>query len=260
MKNTFLITTICFLFQIANAQKPAAILKNLDLNGKVKVVTEFIFSDIKDQIDTLHRDTLYGHGKREIKFDNRGNAQYEFYFESNGRISRKGFFKYNTNKSTITIEHLDLRNHLMDTMIYKYNKQGEVAETDNYGVFGVFSKSVFHYDESGNVAEKENYIRNVLNTKVFGKYDERGNEIEQDFYSGDKLLRRVLFTYNLSDGLVSEEDYDVNGFLENKSVFNYSNFDQNGNWQLKTTSTSTYSNNHGHQVSHFAIKRSIEYY
>ena len=118
------------------------------------------------------------YGKRDYKYDNRGNEMEEDCYEQDGITSR---------------------------YTYKYDDKGRMIERNMYNSKGrLIFKMGFKYDDNGNKIEQNSYEENgILNSKYsckYDKYDKSGNWLMKTGFQGfnnipENIIKRKIEYY-----------------------------------------------------------------
>ncbi|HEY4195036.1 MAG TPA: hypothetical protein VGM63_05850, partial [Mucilaginibacter sp.] len=145
----------------------------------------------------------------------------------------------------------------------KYDKYGNETEIVREGsIFGP-PRQVFKNDTNGHSMEIDNYIDdNTLGSKTLIEYNKDGLKSAQGSYKiNGQINSSESYTYDTLKNLKKYERYYANGYLDENQVFNYNDWDQSGNWHVKTVVVShEEGSNHQFESDYIIIKRRIQYY
>lgn len=145
-------------------------------------------------------------------------------------IIQDGTYTYDDKDNLI--EH-KVRTIFKDTsyskIIYKYDDNGNLIETDSYNRNKFLYKWIYKVDDKGNQVELSKY--NETNTLVemwTYAYDSRGNNIELALYQ-DSLKQKYVYSYNDYNDKIEEVLYGRYSILLHDYKYEYT-YDKNENW------------------------------
>lgn len=197
---------------------------------------------------------------------------------------------YDENGNTTDIENIDYDSDSLQLITsFKYDNSGKKELQYNYDNWKVNSTITFEYDKDNNLVEgTEKYVdgktfstykydnNNLVEEKLMAdsgkirqtityKYDNDNKITEKTIFKTDNVLYAIsYYKYDNSGNLIEDDDSLAFG-PQVRNMFEYSNFDKNGNWQIKIQ----------HQYEHFIkdgqaemqhknateyTRREIEYY
>ena len=159
MKKTILIALTFLSNQFLLAQNEIINdLKIIGLNGKVKCITESIYTAVKN-LDKIEKGALTN--KMIEKFNEKGNKIEIRFFYANGSLQTRVTFKYDTKGKMIE------KNEYVDGSLYrkqkvKYDKNGQViSETEIeeiISVEGMFEKVVYKIE---GLDQADNWLKQI---------------------------------------------------------------------------------------------------
>ena len=232
MRNIILTLILMFSFVSCEFNKKKNHLDELNLNGKVKLVTYEIYSAVEE----------FGEPIRD-KFEKR----IEDFFDENGLYTKKNGYDSDGKK--------------LFGRRYKYDDDGNLVEEINYDINGLAQTWKDKYDNDGNKIESNVYDKDREPiSKIKFKYDDDGNKVEENMYEiNGELIAKFQFKYDDDGNRVEENSYDKNGELYLKRNYKYDEFDSNKNWQIRVT-YEKYAPFNSVEVATKITWREIEYY
>jgi len=251
-----IVALVGFLVSCSN-EKPAAKSENslskMDLNGKVRSLTETVYDAEGQSMEIQKR----GMRSRAVHlFNEQGNSVEESYFKPDGSQKSIATIKYNKKGQIIenvlmnsdgdqeykeTFEydrsgHLVKKDHLnMEGTVYysetcKYDKEGNEIERNCYWTDNSMGTIILSQREDGTI-EKE-FQRSLGRqgsqvTKILFKYDDNGNRIEQAYYKPDGSLNvKYVSKFDGKGNKIETDIYNSGDKMESRSVYKY---DEKGN-------------------------------
>jgi hypothetical protein len=199
---SFLLAALVSLLVSCSNEKKAvtteSTLDKMDLNGKVKSLTQIIY-DADDQSGEIQKKRMLS--RSVYLFNEQGNIVEENYFKPDGSQKSKSTYKYN--KKGQIIENLFLKDegNLVYKVSYEYNTKWQMVKMNHL-----------------------NYEANSEHSETC-KYDKKGNEIERNSYWSDGSLGMIALSLE-QDGTIKKEFQKPYGSQANKFLFKY---DDKGN-------------------------------
>lgn len=258
---SFILSTI--LFTSTNAQRMAFTLKDFDLKGKVKSVSEVSYLGVSKFGDLTKGRKI---SESEEKFNKDGYAtEREFiYYDEDGKkddgfsqsfsFDKNNFLvgmkeeeddesishKYTNNQSgqVEVIDSYTKKGKLMARQKIKYNSAGKETEIAQYDANGdLMKKRIFTYSSTGDRRDEKVTDKNgKLIETSYAVYDEGGNAIETGL---GKFIQKYKFN---QANKKTEERNSVSGF-DKKEIFLYDdkgnvvkNVDEYGSVEISTYS------------------------
>ncbi len=239
-------------------------LANEHLKGKVKSIVE-IYSFEKDSTFV----------QKEIHLKNL-LAKYQnnvYRYDENGNITNIG----------------DVSDSLQWNTSIKYDNSGKKELQENYDNGKLKSTITFRYDKDNNLADGiEKYVdgktfvmykyenNNLVEEKLMNDSGRIGQVVTYKYGSDDRITEKAIFkTDNLlyainyykydNYGNLIEDDDSLAFGPQIRNLFEYSNFDENGNWQTKIMHQYEHFTKDGqtfpqHKIATEYTRREIEYY
>jgi YD repeat-containing protein len=225
------------------------------LKGKVKVITEYVYSGT-DNNGVIQKNSLryrmvkkyneYGKITESQSFDTGGPGYKETYtYNEKGKLT-----EYNMSEN--------------QTYKYIYDEKGNPLETDFYFQNQPESIEVYKTDNSGSIIETSCYTGGHLEWKIDHSYDSNGNVTETHKYflygslNGD--TERITFRYDTLGNITEETCYNSDGLVVYSFTYNYIDFDKIGNWinrhKFISSATPDFIDHHLSSIT----EREIEYY
>ena len=253
-------------------------LKELDLNGKVKTLTQ-TQSYAEDKFGEIQKTGIIV--KHIYSFNEDGNILEHSYAEADGSISTGIVNNYDKNGK---LKELDtyINKFCVAKNIYEYDNNGYDMGNALYDSTDTFRGRIIKvYDEKGNLKEIKHLKQdNTLEYKFLYKYDELGNNIEVVGYNPDgSTMDKETYEYDEKGNKIKSVLYIENKISEiqefkfdskNRLIkecyskgckinivnYKYDKIDKSGNWLLKLQD-----GQHSDDISRFTIiEREIQYY
>ncbi|HTE00287.1 MAG TPA: hypothetical protein VK668_13430 [Mucilaginibacter sp.] len=260
---TLIIFAIFYTFvPIANAQQEELSLKELNLKGKVKEITEYLYIG---EINQLNVDTLEQTGESITKFDRIGNKIETANYDKYGVLRNKHFYNYK-NDTVVIISNYDADDKLkyQHKYVFKYNIDGSKIEFEEYNitVSKLLSKFVYKYDKNGNMVEKDDYspgidppIRDIF------LLNKKNQIIERDLYiNGGNQFYKSIMTYDQLGNQIKKELYNIDGKLDMINSITYNYIDKYENWLSQIYESKGNNKYRGDYILKTVTKRVIKYY
>jgi hypothetical protein len=219
MKGSFLIPMMLCMtcpFTYGQIEYPAS-LKEMNVNGKVKTITEKCYESKLKNADykkgKLYSTTVY-------TFNETGNLMEETKDAvdrwSKEETKTKIIYKYDDNGHLI--ERNTVKNgNLVNKLLYTYNEKGiKSGYTEFFSDGSIQGKQDFKIDDNGHKTASLWYGRGgtLLENKLYYKYDNKGNQTEcSTADKNGKIYGTDYFTYNESGKLV-----ELKKFMEQKQI------------------------------------------
>ncbi len=163
------------------------------IKGRIKFITQFGYEAAEGHGNTLI-DKLTT--KTTFRYDEKGNLLETNYYDiKTDVVFSKDKRSYDVNSNLLEITF--------------YNKAGEIE-----------GKYHYKYDERNNEIEKITYWKGTYDGKVITTYDYKSMLVNVNTYKADGSYV-VKFSYKIDDKKNHLEDYNSNGELESKSIFEY---------------------------------------
>lgn len=164
--------------------------------------------------------------KRLIKYDEKGNKIEVNFYNADGSLSSKRFDKTNEkgNKIEVSFYNADGSFNYLNTINYKYDKNGNIIEEKWYNPKGHL---IWHvkYDDKGNEIEFNEYkLPGVLRLKEINKYNRKGFIVEKKMYhkGSETPFRSYKYKYKLdkhNNWIVKESYKDGNPYrIEEREI------------------------------------------
>ena len=140
---------------------------------------------------------------------------------NNSSFRSKSLKKYNTNRKVIEIINLDKNDSEISKIIFKYDKKGNLIEKFNNGCG--FQKITYKYDKLGYLIEEEQYSGH-FNTRI--KYNNCKKIIEDENYNEEgEIFNKQIYNYDNKGNLISKDLYNrySNSIFRTK-IYKYDDF------------------------------------
>lgn len=217
------------------------------LKGDVKRVTEISYNEVEKSEKILSREVNYesvtyfrSNGKiREQHNLHRLDTTFYTCHYDEGKLVETNYFRIGRDHDKTEIRYNKsgeikakiFTDILKDTTVwienYKYDKNNKLKEVGVTNVNGDL-KTLYKYDDAGNKVERYYHWGHVN-----CKFDSLGREIEKKVYDkNDRLSYKWIQKYE-GDYLKEEFSIDPQGNETNRTTYEYSNFDEKGNWLQK---------------------------
>ncbi|MCX6328455.1 MAG: hypothetical protein NTZ85_02920 [Bacteroidia bacterium] len=214
-----LIPLSCFLFSCsAESQtiKAKSCLEVRELKGKVKSIRETEY----------YAEVVDGEIKKDgikvimVTSFNKAYTVVEFiqYHPDGRQVAARHIDNYDSNNKLVKVIDYITNNSKPNTMKIssKYDEKGNMIETLGYGTDGkLYNKGTYKYDEKSRMIEN---ISSFLTTSA-----------EQPWFTD--TAKYILD----AEGRTIEEIISQSGIIIMRNTYKYSNFDNEGNWLVKTT-------------------------
>ena len=199
------ITGYCF------AQKTKSPYQHDNFFGKVKLVVESGLNESETQAGQLRTDTLILDSSR---------------YNANGELAERVFYssignnKLGFNSKYVYISKFDEKGNKIETALYKNSK-----------IVG------FYYDAKGNMTTLEGYFPDgKLSYRNRYLYDGNGNQVvENSFNDKDSLKTVRKYIFDNKGNATQQNNYYADSRFNNTVFYNYTRFDQKGNWLERHT-------------------------
>lgn len=207
-------------------------LKMYDLNGKVRVFSEYSYKAIEKfgVVEKAARErSSYPYEDIYIEFDKKGNPLEEVKYKSDGRIESMSVCKYDSKGNSIESVHYGRDSVFDSRYTYKYNKKNLILQVVKYGLDNnILNKTNFKYNGKDQLIEEiELGPKDNVESKNTYKYDNEGNKIEVDTYTSiGKLKERNTYKYDNHGNMIQNSVYMSNGYLSENRIYK---FDKYGN-------------------------------
>jgi hypothetical protein len=248
-------------------------LSDEDLKGKVRTVTEILYSDDSLQhpcmktvdrynrkgylTEEIHNDyVLKIYTRKSIKYDtgSTGNITRLREFDDSGKLVRTVVYKYEAGRLVEELEHADYSgNSTTGRTEYSYDSLGHRIAEHSYFTGKPDSRTEYIYDAKGR----------VLTTRTYDKDDKVTMQLDYNYLGYaqgthwvhcekkcDNTRTHIFRTIDTRGQLVEKTTY-VNDFSK-ETKESFSDFDRHGNWLKQSV--------RGKATENYFTTRSIEYY
>jgi len=254
----FILVITCFAFFSFTGDKNNKIkndLSELNLNGKVKILTEIEYKILPNIGKIKEGDML---NKFIYSFNEKGNIIETNLYDPDDNLDGKYSYTYDNNKGNKTeMISYNPDGSKDESCTYKYDSKGNMIEEVWYNTDGKLSKKYrYKYDEKGNQIEMDRYEgRDSLICKDSYKFDDKGERIEWNHYNlspptDGSLSKKVIFKYDETGNMSVENIYLSDGNFESYT-YKYV-YAKKGNWKKETI----YKNG----LPQYITERKIKYY
>ncbi|HTO15238.1 MAG TPA: hypothetical protein VLZ83_05690 [Edaphocola sp.] len=197
--------------------KDGLIIFNQD--GKLKTITIYETHSDKDEIFQ----------KLVYKYTEKICSEVDTY-SSDGELEEKITTEIKNGKIIKEISY-DSEGKLKSTLEYKYGRNNNKKQAIRYDSNSVIvSKSNYEYSNRDKVKQTETFAKNGK-LKSKGTYDKNGNLIEYVWFKDNgKVEMKSLTKYDENNFEIENTLFDDNHEIYSITKYEYSDFDENGNW------------------------------
>ena len=98
------------------------------------------------------------------------------------------------------------------------------------------AKTTFFHNEKKQLSEIATLYTNGVHVRRYFTYDEHGNKVEEKTIEKSEFTseERTVYTYNERNEVIESIDYDTDNNILMSTQFQYSDYDDHGNWTSKT--------------------------
>jgi len=235
MRNILLLFITMSFFGCETHQENTTDLANLNLNGKVKSITEVSFEAI-DEFGKISKGLKY---RDDNSIKNRLDlfpSNTGFYKPENGIILNDFFMQFNEYGNLIEIDNF-LDGFPNEKYIFDYNDKNSKTEEREYNRSGkINNSSKYTYNNKNQIIQEDLYVKSTdINRKFTYDYNENDELSGKTMFStnGQNIDLLTKFTYN-KQGLLIESKYSNSN---NKYAYKYNYFYDKNNNLIKLTYT-----------------------
>lgn len=242
MKLLAFLIPILFLFSCTDEKIKRNIVKEMNIKGKVRRISESVNSGV-GKIGTTEKYLYEYFDKADInkigedskdtssRYDEKGNLVKENIYDFNGKLSSKMTYKYDAKGNRIEAIFHNPDDSQGDYSTFKYDDLGNLIESNNYRPDGsLMGRQTYTFDHNGFLIEEtsaffsqsNNFGKNDLSKYTY-QYDEKGNMVEKRWYMSIISIQNGIIVHKSPEKLTSifiiKYEYDSIGNWIKKSEF-----------------------------------------
>lgn len=231
-------------------------LSKKNLQGAVKERTVWVYAP--DATGKIDKNAIKG--GVQVTYNEEGNKlTWKSYDEKKETLDT---WEYLYNPAGQLKERKTINGPVLHTFYYRYNKEGQLEQSEEHTNGSLMKTTTYQYDEAGRLVLSQDYFEgsksesnrkqryndqgqlaemqvydeeHVVQLKKRYGYNEQGQEIEQAIYSGSNIPSyKRQFVYDEQQNLVKDWAYLEDGTLNGRDAFSYQyTYDNKGNWLTK---------------------------